>query len=167
MGATFKKESFKSRRHHVRIRNSWDTVGHLFDRLDYQENVKKIELWNKPMKKRKKKRGAEVLARVQKEMALPRMSKSARIAELESDAARVSQRPRTVMPGTVDKIIQFWTPRLRETAQISIKGEPRYRELRVENSLTDEHGDEVKLEKGAHVEVTVTAEAKPRLIEKF
>ena len=71
------------------------------------------------------------------------------------------------MPGTVDKIIQVWTPRLRETAQISIKGEPRYRELRVENSLTDEHGDEVKLEKGAHVEVTVTAEVKRTLINKY
>jgi hypothetical protein len=67
------------------------------------------------------------------------------------------------MPGTVDKIIQFRTPRLRETAQISIKGEPRYRELRVENSLTDQHGDEVKLEKGPHVEVIVTAEGKRKL----
>ncbi len=98
-------------------------------------------------------------------MALPRMSKSARIAALESDTSRVSQQPGTVIPGTVDKIIQFRTPRLPEMAQISIEGEPRYRKLRVENSLTDEHGDEVKLEKGAHVEVTVTAEAKPKLIE--
>jgi hypothetical protein len=32
-----------------------------------------------------------------------------------------------------------------------------YRDLRIENTLTDEHGDEVKLKKGAHVEVTVTA----------
>jgi len=51
-------------------------------------------------------------------------------------------------------------------AQIAIEGEPRYRELRVENSLTDEHGDEVKLEKGGYVEVTVTGEAKRKLIEK-
>jgi hypothetical protein len=94
------------------------------------------------------------------------MSKSARIAELESDTARLSQQPRTVMPGTVDKIIQFRTPRSRETAQISIEGEPRYRELRVENSLTDEHGDEVKLEKGGRVEVTVTAEGKRKPIKQ-
>jgi hypothetical protein len=114
------------------------------------------------MKKRKKKPGAEILARVQKEMALPRRSKSARIAELESGTVRVSQQPRTVMPGTIDKVIRFRTPRLRETAQISIEGQPRYRTLRVENSLTDEHGDEVKLEKGAHVEVTVTAEGNER-----
>ncbi len=69
------------------------------------------------------------------------------------------------MPGTVDKIIRFRTPRLRETAEISIKGEPKYRELRVENSLTYEHGDEVKLEKGGHVEITVTAEGKRKPIQ--
>jgi hypothetical protein len=118
------------------------------------------------MTKRKKKPGTEVLVRVRKEMALPRMSKSARIAVLESDTARVSQKPRTLIPGTVDKIVQSRTPRLREMAQISIDGEPRYRQLRVENSLTDEHGDEVKLEKGGHVEVTVTGESKRKLIEK-
>jgi hypothetical protein len=119
------------------------------------------------MKKRKRKLGNAIPASIRAEMALPRMSKSARIAELESDTTRVSQQPKTVMPGTVDKIIQFRTPRLRETAQISIEGEPRYRELRVENSLTDEHGDEVKLEKGGHVEVTVTAERKRQLIEEL
>lgn len=71
------------------------------------------------------------------------------------------------MPGTVDKIIQFRTSRLPETAEISIEGEPKYRELRIENSLTDDHGDEVKLEKGGHVEVTVTAEddlARPKVV---
>jgi hypothetical protein len=118
------------------------------------------------MKKRKKELGYAIPASIRAEMALPRMSKSARIAELESDTARVSQKPRTVIPGTVDKIIQFRTPRSRETAQISIDGEPRYRELRVENSLTDEHGDEVKLTKGDQVELTVTAEGKRKLIER-
>ena len=110
------------------------------------------------MKKHNRKSVNGIPASIRAEMALPRMSKSARMAQLESDTTRVSQQPKTVMPGTVDKIIQFRTPRLRETAQISIKGEPKYRELRVENSLTDEHGDEVKLEKGARVQVTVTAE---------
>jgi|ERR1700691_351587 hypothetical protein len=117
------------------------------------------------MKKRKKEWDNAIPASNRAEMALPRMSKSARIAELESDSARASQQPRTVMPGTVDKIIRFRTPRLRETAEISIKGEPKYRELRVENSLTDEHGDEVKLEKGGHVEITVTAEGKRKPIQ--
>jgi hypothetical protein len=38
--------------------------------------------------------------------------------------------------------------------------DPRYRKLRVANSLMDTDGDEAKLKKGANVEVTVTAEAK-------
>ena len=59
------------------------------------------------MKKRKRKLGNAIPASIKAEMAQPRMSKSARVAELESDAMRVSQQSRTVMPGTVDKIIQF------------------------------------------------------------
>jgi hypothetical protein len=100
------------------------------------------------MKKHNRKSVNAIPASIRAEMALPRMAKSARIAEHQSDAERVSQQPRTLIPGTVGKIIQFRTPRLQETAQISIEGESGYRKLRVENSLTDEHGDEVKLEKG-------------------
>jgi hypothetical protein len=33
---------------------------------------------------------------------------------------------------------------------------PQNRNLRFENTLTDEHGDDVKPQKGAHVEVAVT-----------
>jgi hypothetical protein len=33
------------------------------------------------------------------------------------------------------------------------------RDLRIENTLIDENGAEVRLKKGAHVEVTVTAKA--------
>ena len=95
---------------------------------------------------------------VQKEMARPRMSKSARIAELNSDTARISEQPRTVIPGTVEKLIPSPRPNQPEKAQIAIEGDHGYRDLRIENSLTDEHGDEVKLKKGSHVEVTVTAE---------
>jgi hypothetical protein len=110
------------------------------------------------MKKHNRKSVNAIPASIRAEMALPRMSKSARIAELKSDTARVSQQPKTVMPGTVDKIIPSPTSRLREKAQISIQGETEYRTLRIENSLTDEHGDEVKLEEGARVQVTVTAD---------
>jgi hypothetical protein len=108
--------------------------------------------------KHKKEPSNKILVGVQAEMALPRMSKSARIAELKLDTARISEQPRTVIPGTVDKLIPSPTPSSPEKAQISIAGDQAYRDLRIENSLTDEHGDEVKLKKGAHVEVTVTAE---------
>ena len=62
------------------------------------------------------------------------------------------------MAGSVDKIIPSPVPSQPEKAQIAIEGaDRRYRYLRIENSLGDEHGDEVRLKKGAHVEVTVTA----------
>jgi hypothetical protein len=35
-----------------------------------------------------------------------------------------------------------------------------YRHLRIENTSTDDHGDVLKLTKGAHVKVTVIAEPK-------
>jgi hypothetical protein len=108
--------------------------------------------------KHKKEPNKSILVGVQAEMALPRMSKSARIAERNSDTATIPKQPRTVIPGTVDKLIPSLTPSLPEKAQISIEGDQGYRDLRIENSLTDEHGDEVKLKKGAHIEVTVTAE---------
>ena len=108
-------------------------------------------------KKAKKVRQNATSASVKKEMAEPRMARSARIAERQLDTARVPEEPSTTMPGTVNKIIP---PRLRrpEKAQIAVsRADYRHRDLRIENSLTDENGDEVKLKKGAHVEVTVAA----------
>jgi hypothetical protein len=67
------------------------------------------------------------------------------------------------MPGTVDKIIPSPGPSQPEEAQIAVdKADRPHRDFRIENTLTDEHGDDVKLKKGAHVEVTVTAEPKRR-----
>jgi hypothetical protein len=102
-------------------------------------------------------------ATVKKEMAKPRMARSARITELNLDTSRIPEQPSTTMPGTVDKIIPSPRPSRPEQAQIAVEGaDHRYRDLRIENTLTDEHGDDVKLKKGAHVEVTVTAEPKRR-----
>jgi hypothetical protein len=108
--------------------------------------------------KRKKVLSNTIDTSVLTEMALPRMSKSARIAEQNLDAARIPEQPGTIIPGTVDKLIPSPRPNQVDKAQISIEGDHGYRDLRIENSLTDEHGDEVKLKKGAHVEITVTAE---------
>ena len=94
-------------------------------------------------------------------MAKPRMARSARIAELNLDTTRIPEQPSATMPGTVDKIIPSPRPSQPEKAQIAVDGaDHRYRDLRIENTLTDENGDDVKLKKGAHVEVTVTAETK-------
>jgi uncharacterized protein YfaS (alpha-2-macroglobulin family) len=101
---------------------------------------------------------AATRASVTNEMAKPRMARSARVAELKLDIARIPEPPSATMPGTVDKIIPSLPPSQPEKAQIAVEGAPRgYRGLRIENALTDENGDDVRLKKGAHVEVTVTA----------
>src|ERR1700687_166907 len=114
-------------------------------------------------KKHKKAVGSATHAGVKKEMAKPRMARSARITELNLDTARTREQPSTTMPGTVDKIIPSPRPSQPEEAQIAVDkaGRP-HRDFRIENTLTDEHGNEVKLKKGAHVEVTVTTEPKKR-----
>ncbi|MCU1244016.1 MAG: hypothetical protein JWO71_4742 [Candidatus Acidoferrum typicum] len=116
-------------------------------------------------KKRKKERGNATRISVKKEMAKPRMARSARITELNLSTARIPERPTTTMPGTVDEIIPSPRPSQPERAQIAVHAaDPRHRDhLLIENTLTDEHGNDVKLQKGAHVEVTVTAEAKQSL----
>ena len=65
------------------------------------------------------------------------------------------------MPGTVDKIIPSGTRRQPEEAQIRVDTAARRRpDLLIEKSLTDEQGHEVKLKKGARVDVTIAAEPK-------
>ena len=92
-------------------------------------------------------------------MAKPRMARSAKIAELNLDTARLPEQPSVTLPGTVDKIILSSSPSKPEKAQVAVRGaDRRYRDLRIENALTDEHGDDVKLKKGNRVEVTVAAE---------
>ena len=85
--------------------------------------------------------------------------------ELNPNTLPIPEMQRTSMPGTVEKIIAATNPGLPEKAQISIEGADHlYRELRIENKLTDENGVDVKLKKGAHVEVSVTKvdDAKPQ-----
>ncbi|MGA7683734.1 MAG: hypothetical protein WCC32_10775 [Terriglobales bacterium] len=71
----------------------------------------------------------------------------------------MSEKPKIKLPATVDKIIKSPDPRLPEKAQISIErgAEPLYQEIRIENSLKDSSGKDVKLKEGAKVEVTVEA----------
>jgi hypothetical protein len=109
------------------------------------------------LNKKDNKPGNETRANVMKEMAKPRMTRSARIAELNLNTARIPEQPSTTIPGTVGKNISARPPSQPEKAQIAVDGaDHRHRDLRIENTLTDEHGDDVKLKKGAHVVVTVT-----------
>ena len=113
-----------------------------------------------PHKKSKTQRDDATRVSVTKEMAKPRMARSAKIAELNLYTSRIPEQPSTTMSGTVNKIIPSPHMSQPEKAQIAVDGtDQRYRNLRIENTLTDEHGDNVKLKKGAHVDVTVTAKA--------
>jgi hypothetical protein len=107
-------------------------------------------------KKGKKDRSNATVSQVEKEIGLPRMSKSARRAELNLDTARVPEQPSTTVLGTVEKIIRSSGPSQPGKAQIAVQeSDSRYRDFRIENTLTDEYGDNVLLKKGAHVEITV------------
>lgn len=69
------------------------------------------------------------------------------------------EKPSVTLPGTVEKVIKPANPNDPEKAQISVEGaDDLYREIRIENSLTDENGKKVRLKKGAEVNVTVEAE---------
>jgi hypothetical protein len=71
----------------------------------------------------------------------------------------MSDKPSTTLTATVEKIIESPSPSVPEKAQIAVEGADHlYRELRIENTLTDENGDKVRLKKGAEVEVTIAAD---------
>jgi hypothetical protein len=70
----------------------------------------------------------------------------------------MKRKAKTVKPGVVQDIITPPHPRIPEKAEIAIEGADHlYREIRIENQLEDENGNDVKLKKGAQVEVAVEA----------
>jgi hypothetical protein len=114
-----------------------------------------------PLKASKNAETNATRASVKKEMMLPRTARSARVGALNMDTTRTAEPPSTTVSGTVDKIIPSKTSGGPEKAQITVdKTDHRHRNIRIKNELTDEHGDDVKLKKGAHVDVTVAAEPK-------
>jgi hypothetical protein len=103
------------------------------------------------LKKTKREPANALRARVSEEMARPRMARSARIAELNLDPTRIPERPSASVPGIVDKIIPPLGPSQAQKTQIAVeRADPGHRDLH-----------DARLKKGAHVEVTVTAEPKP------
>lgn len=69
------------------------------------------------------------------------------------------KKPKTTRPGTVEKIIKSPYPQEPEKAEIAVEGADHlYREIRIENTLTDANGNKVKLVEGAQVDVTVEAD---------
>jgi hypothetical protein len=112
-----------------------------------------------PHKKARSKLGKATRASVEKEMAKPRMARSTKIAQLNLNIARIPEQPSTSLPGIVNKIIPSKGQNKPEKAQIVVDhADSRHRDLRIENALSDKHGDDIKLKKGAHVELTIKAE---------
>lgn len=71
------------------------------------------------------------------------------------------------LPGTVAKVIPPPIQSEPEKAQILVEGADHlYREIRIENTLIDENGNEVRLKKGAQVEVTVEADGHATTVNK-
>jgi molybdopterin-binding protein len=67
-------------------------------------------------------------------------------------------RKRQKLQGTVQKIIKPAVPSEPEKAQIDIEGgDDLYREIRIENVVTDENGEKARLKPGVQVDVIVEA----------
>ncbi len=71
----------------------------------------------------------------------------------------MGKKRRKKLHGTVQKVIKPIDPRDKEKAQIDIReGDDLYREIRVENALSDEDGGTASLKPGAEVDVIVEAD---------
>lgn len=67
---------------------------------------------------------------------------------------------RKKLKGTVQKLIKPSLPGQTEKAQIDIAGaDDLYREIRIENVVTDENGEKAHLKAGAEVDVIVEADS--------
>ena len=71
----------------------------------------------------------------------------------------MSEKPSTTLPATVEKIIKPQSLAEPEKAQIAVEGADHlYRERRIENALTDENGEKVRLKEGSEIQVTIEAD---------
>jgi hypothetical protein len=67
---------------------------------------------------------------------------------------------RRKMGGKVEKIIKPIAPSEPEKVQISVEeGDTLYREIRVDNVVTDEKGGKARLKPGAEVDVIIEADS--------
>jgi hypothetical protein len=72
----------------------------------------------------------------------------------------MTEKASTTRPGTVQRIIKSSYSGQPEKAEIAVHGaDDLYKEIRIDNALVDENGEEVTLKKGAQVEVKIEADA--------
>jgi hypothetical protein len=70
------------------------------------------------------------------------------------------KKPKTKKRGRVKQVIKSPVQDIPEKAEITIdEADPLYQEIRIENKLEDEKGNEVKLKEGAEVDVIVEADS--------
>lgn len=78
--------------------------------------------------------------------------------EMDNSSA---EKANAALPGVVAKVIKPHHPSLPEKAEIKVEGaDDLYKEIRIENTLTNENGEEVGLKKGAEVAVVIEADEK-------
>jgi predicted DNA-binding antitoxin AbrB/MazE fold protein len=70
----------------------------------------------------------------------------------------MNAKPSTILSGTVEKIIKPVNNGEPEKAQINVEqADHLYREIRIENTLTDSDGDAVRLKPGSQVDIVIEA----------
>ena len=80
-------------------------------------------------------------------------------APILGNFGNMADNPSTSVDAVVEKIIKV--PGAPEKAQLIVEaGDDLYRELRIENTVIDDKGEEVSLKPGAEVEVTIEAQDK-------
>jgi len=71
---------------------------------------------------------------------------------------------RKKLHGTVKKVIKPVVPTEKEKAQIDVhEGDHLYREIRIDNLVTDENGQKSKLKEGEPVDLIVETHSDPNL----
>jgi hypothetical protein len=72
----------------------------------------------------------------------------------------MTEKASATLPGTVEQIMKSPLPGEPERAQILIEGtDHSYQQIRIENTLSDENGQEMYLKPGAKVQITVRSRA--------
>lgn len=77
------------------------------------------------------------------------------LAKVEIEVIEMSAKPSVTLPGTVEKVIPSLSPQDVGTVEISVDTpHDLYRQVRIENTLTNESGGKVSPKLGSPAEVT-------------
>jgi hypothetical protein len=70
------------------------------------------------------------------------------------------ERPSTTLPGTVEKSLNHLTCANLKKPRLPSRSDHLYREIRIDNALTNQNGEEIRLKESTQVEVTIEADPK-------